>query len=190
DESWKALDELLARRVPFAAAGPEAVGAPDSQAHLTFRRAELRANRLDDAVGAADLYEQALSLEPRHEGSRKGLEILMKRPEPLQRIARALEPLYRQDEAWPKLALVLGAQREAAEGHEAAALLSQLGELQEERLGARQLALATWREALRIEPADKHIRQNVERLATLLGRQAELATAWEEAFLASDPSDL
>ena len=39
-------------------------------------------------------------------------------------------------------------------------------------------------------PADKKIRTNVERLATLLGRQAELAAAWEEAFLASDPSDL
>ncbi|MCA1663897.1 MAG: hypothetical protein LC659_06475, partial [Myxococcales bacterium] len=115
---------------------------------------------------------------------------LMKRPELRQRIAKALEPLYREDEAWPKLALVLGAQREAAEGHQAAALLSQLAELQEERLGARQLALATWREALRIDPADKKIRTNVERLATLLGRQAELASAWEEAFLASDPSDL
>src|SRR5262245_19820655 len=86
--------------------------------------------------------------------------------------------------------MVIGAQREAAEGPQAAALLAQLGELQEERLGARQLALSTWREALRIDPAEKKIRQNVERLATLLGRQAELAQAWEEAFLAADPSDL
>jgi tetratricopeptide (TPR) repeat protein len=190
DESWKSLDDLLARRIPFAAAGPEAMGTPESRAHLTFRRAELHANRLDDPEGAADLYEQAISIERRHEGARKGLEALMKRPELRQRIAKALEPLYREDEQWPKLALVLGAQREAAEGHEAAALLSQLAELQEEKLGARQLALSTWREALRIDPGEKKIRQNVERLANLLGRQAELAAAWEEAFLASDPTDL
>ncbi len=190
DENWKALDDLLARRIPFAPAGPDAAGTPDSRAHLTFRRGELHANRLDDAQGAADLFEQALAIERRHEGARKGLEALMKRPELRQRIAKALEPLYREDEAWPKLALVLGAQREAAEGHEAAALLSQLAELQEEKLGARQLALSTWREALRLDPADKKIRTNVERLANLLGRQAELAAAWEEAFLASDPTDL
>ena len=190
DENWRALDDLLARRVPFAAAGPEAAGTPESRAHLTFRRGELHANRLEDATGAADLFEQALAIERKHEGARKGLEALMKRPELRQRIAKALEPLYREDEAWPKLALVLGAQREAAEGHEAASLLSQLAELQEERLGARQLALTTWREALRIDPADKKIRVNVERLANLLGRQAELAAAWEEAFLASDASDL
>ncbi|MGZ3405885.1 MAG: tetratricopeptide repeat protein, partial [Polyangia bacterium] len=190
DENWRALDELLSRRIPFAATGGEAAGTPESRAHLTFRRGELHANRLDDPNGAADLFEQALGLERRHEGARKGLEALMKRPELRQRIAKALEPLYREDEAWPKLALVLGAQREAAEGHDAAALLAQLAELQEERLGARQLALATWREALRIDPAEKKIRTNVERLATLLGRQAELASAWEEAFLASEPSDL
>ena len=193
DDNWRALDELLARRVPFAptpAERPDSAGTPEGRAHLTFRRGELHANRLDDAGGAADLFEQALAIEPRHEGARKGLEALMKRPELRQRIAKALEPLYRTDEAWPKLALVLGAQREAAEGQEAAALLAQLGELQEEKLGARQLALATWREALRIDPADKKIRTNVERLATLLGRQAELAAAWEEAFLASDPGDL
>ncbi|MDB4968610.1 MAG: repeat-containing protein, partial [Myxococcales bacterium] len=190
DDKWKELDELLSRRIPFAPEGGEAMGTPDSRAHLTFRRGELHANRLDDPRGAADLFEASLGIERRHEGARKGLESLMKRSELRQRIAKALEPLYREDEAWPKLALVLGAQREAAEGHQAAALLSQIGELQEERLGARQLALATWREALRIDPADKRIRQNVERLATLLGRQTELAQAWEEAFLASDPTDL
>ncbi|HEX9104218.1 MAG TPA: tetratricopeptide repeat protein, partial [Polyangia bacterium] len=194
EESWRALDELLARRIPFAATGGEATGTPESRAHLTFRRGELHANRLDDPMGAADLFEQAIAIERKHEGARKGLEALMKRPELRQRIAKALEPLYREDEAWPKLALVLGAQREAPEmregGHEAAALAAQLAELQEERLGARQLALSTWREALRIDPAQKKIRVNVERLANLLGRQAELASAWEEAFLASDPSDV
>ena len=109
----------------------------------------------------------------------------MKRPELRQRIAKALEPLYRDDEAWPKLALVLGAQREAGRrGTRRRRCCRSWRELQEERLGARQLALATWREALRIDPADKRSATNVERLAILLGRQAELAAAWEEAFLA------
>src|SRR5581483_2233654 len=139
---------------------------------------------------AADLLEEALHEEPKHEGARKALETLMKRPELRQRIARALEPLYIADEAWPKLALVLGAQREAATGREAAALLQRLAELQEEKLGARQLALTTWREALRIDPADAKVRENVERLAVMLGRLGDLAAAWEEALVAAEPKDI
>src|SRR5262249_12452389 len=128
--------------------------------------------------------------DPRHEGARRGLELLMKRPELRQRIARVLEPLYLADEAWPKLALVLGAQRESAEGVEAAGFLQRLAVLQEEKLGARQLALQSWREALRLDPSDERTRDNVERLAILLERHTELAAAWEEAYLASNPNDL
>ncbi|HEY7956264.1 MAG TPA: tetratricopeptide repeat protein, partial [Polyangia bacterium] len=189
-ERWRDLDGLLEKRMAYAPAGGEAAGTPDSRAHLKFRRGDLSANRLEQPVKAADLFEEALSEEPKHEGAKKGLESLMKRPELRQRIARALEPIYAADEAWPKLALALGAQREAAEGKDAAELLARLAELQEERLGARQLALATWREALRVDPSEKRCRDHVERLATLLGRLPELAAAWEEAILASDPSDL
>ncbi len=189
-EKWKELDGLLEKRVPHAAQTPDSMGTPDSRAHLNYRRGDLHANRLDDPNGAADLYEAALADEPRHEAARKGLEMLMKRPELRQRIAKALEPLYVADDAWSKLALVIGAQREAAEGRDAAALAGRLAELQEEKLGARQLALATWREALRLDPGDKKVRDNVERLAQLLGRLPDLAAAWEEAVLASDPADL
>ena len=31
DESWRALDELLSRRIPFAATGGEATGTPESR---------------------------------------------------------------------------------------------------------------------------------------------------------------
>jgi tetratricopeptide (TPR) repeat protein len=189
-EDWKSLDELLERRIPFAPQDNDSMGTPESRANLKFRRGELNANRLEQFEKAADLFEEALVDEPRHEAARKGLETLMRRPELRQRIAKALEPLYLADEAWSKLSLVLGAQREAAEGAQAAALLTRLAEIQEERLGARQLALTTWRESLRLDPREKRTRENVERLATLLGKLPELAAAWEEAILATDPDDL
>jgi len=192
-EDWTALDGLLERRIPFAPQDDDTMGTPESRAHLKFRRGELNASRLEQPARAADLYEEALADEPRHELARKGLETLMKRPELRQRIARALEPLYLADEAWSKLALVLGAQREAPEnsgGAQGVALTMRLAEIQEERLGARQLALATWREALRLDPTSSQVRNNVERLSTLLGKLPELASAWEEAILATDPSDL
>jgi tetratricopeptide (TPR) repeat protein len=189
-EDWRALDGLLERRVPFALQDADTMGTPESRAHVKFRRGELNANRLESPEKAADLFEEAIAEEPHHEAARKGLETLMKRPELRQRIARALEPLYVADEAWPKLALVLGAQREAADGAQAAALLVRLAEIQEEKLGARQLALGTWREALRIDPTQARTRANVERLATLLGKLPELVQAWEEALAAADSTDL
>ena len=76
----------------------------------------------------------------------------MKRPELRQRIARRSSRSIartRPGRSW-RWCSARSAKRPS--GHEAAALLAQLAELQEERLGARQLALATWREALRIDP--------------------------------------
>ena len=51
-------------------------GTPESRAHLTFRRAELHANRLDDPHGAADLFEagavdRARATRARARGSRR-----------------------------------------------------------------------------------------------------------------------
>src|SRR5262249_7426079 len=106
------------------------------------------------------------------------------------RVARMMQPIYEAEQAWPKLALVLGAERETLEGADAVPLLIRLATLQEEKLGARQLALATWREALRIDPRDEPVRTAGERLGTLLGRFGDLAVSWEEAYLASDASDL
>ena len=198
-ERWRELDALLESRVPYAPPGAEFGGGTDSRGHLLARRGELAMTRLDQPARAAELFEQAIVDEPKHDVARRGLETLMKRPELRQRIARALEPLYEREEAWPKLALVLGAQREAPElrdprdpmrAGEALQLAIRLADLQEQRLGARQLALATWREALRLAPSESRVRDNVERLCTLLSRPADLAAAWEEALLVSDPADL
>jgi tetratricopeptide (TPR) repeat protein len=192
-ERWTDLTTLLGSRVPYTEQNEDIAGTPDSRAHLRARQAELYLSRLDKPAEALELFEEVISDEPRHETARRGLETLMKRPELRLRVARLLEPLYEAEEAWPKLALCIGAQREASEnrsGETALRLAVRLAELQEEKLGARQLALGTWREALRLGPGEKRVRDNVERLSTLLGRTAELAAAWEEALLVSDPGDL
>ncbi len=192
-ERWTELESLLAAREPYQPSPLQDAavrGSPESRAHFRFRRGELYRERFDKIPRAIDLYEETLSEEPTHEGARRVLESLLRRPEARLRVARLMQPLYEADEAWPKLALVLGAERETLEGADAVPLLIRLATLQEEKLGARQLALATWREALRIDPRDERVRVAVERLALLLGRHADLAAAWDEAYLASDPNDL
>ena len=192
-ERWPELEALLAAREPFQPSPrekPEVKGTPESRAHFRYRRAELFRDKLADTSHAVDLYEEAVTEEPSHEGARRALEGLMKRPEVRLRVARVLQPVFEADQSWPKLALALGAEREALDGPDAVPLLMRLAVVQEEKLGARQLALATWREALRLDPADQNIRGAVERLAVLLGRHGDLAAAWDEAYLASDPNDL
>ena len=64
------LDDLLARAVPHVESSVE-------RAQLRFRRGELHAQRLDDAEGACELLEEALSEQPKHKGARRALEKLI-----------------------------------------------------------------------------------------------------------------
>lgn len=182
-EQWKDLDDLWARISPHLEQAEE-------QAQLLARRAELRATRLDDVHGACDLFEEALGQDHRNELARKGLEKLITRPELRQRVAHLLEPLYTAERAWPKLVSTLAAQREVADGPAAMALLARMAQLVEERIGSRQQAFQLWREALLLDPADETARRQVERLAVVLERHADLAAAWEEAERHAPTHDL
>ena len=145
-ERWRDLENLLGTRVGFAsdAEVPE----------LEFRRAELRASHLEDVVGALDLLEQIVKVAPNHEGARRLLEKLVAMPEQRQRIAKILEPVYEASGAWARLAAILDVEREAVEGHDAAALLVRIADLQENKLQARGAALATWRQVLAADPGN------------------------------------
>jgi len=185
-ERWRDLDELLGRAVPHLESAAD-------RAQLRFRRGELHAQRLGDPDGACDLLEEGLSEQPSHKGARRALEALMGHPGLRQRIARTLEPLFESDGQWDKLAQVLRVQREAlpeVRSPEAAALLSRIADITEARLGQPVDALGAYREALRLDPGDVSSRENVERIATRLGRFEDLAAAWEEAFRAADEDNL
>jgi hypothetical protein len=185
-ERWRELDELLGRAAPHVESAAE-------RAQLRFRRGELHALRLDDPDGACELLEEALSEQPTHKGARKSLEALLSHAGLRQRVARTLEPLFETDGQWDKLAQMLRVQREAMPSEkspEAAALLSRIAGLLEGKLQKAGEAFVAYREALRLDPADARNRENVERLASSLGRFEDLASAWEEAFLAADEDNL
>ena len=175
-EAWPKLDELFETRLANIHDAP-------LRASLLRRRGDLQANRLGYKARAVDLYEQAFEVGDPNDSadSESGLEALLADSGLRSRVARLLERMYAKKESWKKVVDMLVLAREGETGSAAAVLLGRLADVQEQRLGARQLALATWREALRQDPSWEVGWQQVERLGRMLDRPADLAAAYEEA---------
>ncbi len=157
---------------------------------LEFRRADLRAGRLDNVPGALDLLEGIVETAPNHEGARRLLEKLLAVPAQRQRVAQILAPVYEKSGAWARLAAILEVQREVLQSTEAAALLARVADLQENKLQARAVALTTWRQVLAADPLNPDALPEIERLATTLERFSELVDVYQELAFRRDASDI
>ncbi|HTB60233.1 MAG TPA: tetratricopeptide repeat protein, partial [Polyangia bacterium] len=181
-ERWVDLEALLGTRVGFAS--------ETEVPELEFRRADLRAGRLDNVAGALDLLEGIVEAAPHHEGARRLLEKLLAVPAQRQRVAQILAPVYEKSGAWARLAAILEVQREVLQGTEAAALLARVADLQESKLQARAVALTTWRQVLAADALHPDALPEIERLATTLERFSELVDVYQELAFRRDASDI
>ena len=181
-ERWTDLEALLGTRVGFAS--------ETEVPELEFRRADLRAGRLDNVPGALDLLEVIVETAPNHEGARRLLEKLLAVPAQRQRVAQILAPVYEKSGAWARLAAILEVQREVLQGTEAAALLARVADLQENKLQARAVALTTWRQVLAADGLNPDALPEIERLATTLERFSELVDVYQELAFRRDASDI
>jgi golgin subfamily B member 1 len=184
DAKWADLEDLIARE-------SQHVRDPNEATHLLYRRAELRAARLEDPVGALDLAEEVISRAPDHPGARALLEGLFPNASLKLRIARILGPRYEADGRWSDLVRVLSGELEFAQTSiERLDLLARIAGILEERLGDETLAFDTWAEAILAEADDRRSREALERLARRTGRWAETAAVWEKAIDAIADSEL
>ncbi len=105
----QALDRLLARAARWRDLGDVlekeagAVNDPVEQAEFLYRLGALRAGELVDLDGALLAYRDALGREPSHAATRAGLEKLLASHAHAEAALEVLEPLYEQDENWPKV---------------------------------------------------------------------------------------
>ncbi len=133
-KQWYELAELLIGRIERAAD-------PQAAAALRLRLADLLENRLTDVQGAIDQYEKVLEVEP-DATALSALERLVVNEKHKQRIAGILEPIYRAQDWWRKLIVILGAQLEYAdEAQRRVAMLREIASLHESRGGDLSLAL-------------------------------------------------
>ncbi len=175
-EKWAELEDLLARETEYVADGAERIA-------LTYRRAELRAVRLDARAGAVDLVEDVLGKDPGHQNARRLLEALFDDRTLKLRVARLLRPRYEADGQWREVVRMLAGEREFAQTPvEIGEILAKMAHLMEERLADEQAAFATWMEAMRVDAEDPRARIALRRLAHLLDRWNDASAAWEAAI--------
>jgi tetratricopeptide (TPR) repeat protein len=141
---------------------------------LLTRVAEISLERLQRPDRAVKAYERILALEPGNLSA-----------------ARALVPIYRQGEKWARLLAtyeILLAH--AGERSERLALLGEIRQLSEHRLGSKGLAFQWCAKAYELDPNDPQIDTELTRLAEEAGAWEDLSALYERrAQGLSDPAE-
>jgi tetratricopeptide (TPR) repeat protein len=193
----EALDRLLSEQQRFSDLAEhigrqiEAAVGTMREVPLKLRLAQLYENQLDDVNRAIDTYEDITRLDAQNAEARTALERLSKKPELLRKTAEILLPLYEVGGQWQKLVWLHGelASREPDAG-ERARLHGEIARLYEERGGSPREALASYRRALVTDPRDDHAKQEIERLASVLGDWDTLVVAYEDACEITNDNDI
>ncbi|MBK8482366.1 MAG: hypothetical protein IPL40_14575 [Proteobacteria bacterium] len=176
-KAWPALCELLQRRVPF-------VEAPALRHDLLCRIGMLREQHLDDVAGAIASYQRVLESDPLHPAAVAGLERIVIDRDVRLRVAQLLEPVYRAQDEWAKLVVILDVQLDFVEDPTRRdALLREIAALHEQRGGIPELALKALGQAFREgRGADLALLAEIEALAERLGAWRQVLVWLHEAI--------
>ncbi|HTE55295.1 MAG TPA: tetratricopeptide repeat protein [Kofleriaceae bacterium] len=180
-KQWLELAELLVGRI-------ERTSDPRAAIRLRLRLAELLEQRLTDTQGAIDQYEKVLEVQT-DPAALGALERLVVDEKHKQRIAGILEPIYRSNDWWRKLIVILGAQLEYAdEAPRRVAMLREIAELHESRGGDLGLALDALSRAWREDTGDDEVFETLFALAARLEAWDQLVPTLERGI--ADEYDL
>ncbi|HEX7837173.1 MAG TPA: hypothetical protein VF469_06895, partial [Kofleriaceae bacterium] len=147
---------------------------PAETAELRLKLADAHETALADVPAALDQYEQVIAEGLRWEAAVGALERLVVHEDHRERIAELLEPVYRAQDWWQKLVVILDAKLDyVRDPAEQVRTLHEIARIHEDRGGALDLALQALARAWRIDVADE---DSLERLLVLAGKLA----AWDE----------
>ncbi|HEY1554250.1 MAG TPA: tetratricopeptide repeat protein [Kofleriaceae bacterium] len=183
-ESWLPLVELFEDRLTRAHDANEA-------AELRLRLADVLESKRHDLPAALDQYEQVIQNGASWERAVASLERLVIHDEHRERVLELLEPVYRDQDWWQKLVVILDAKLEyVRDPAEQVTTLHEIAEIHEERGGAIDLALAALARAWRIDVADDAALTKLLSLAGKLEAWDEAAATVEEGATAAPTSDM
>ncbi|MGZ6098084.1 MAG: tetratricopeptide repeat protein, partial [Myxococcaceae bacterium] len=162
----------------FKAAGAVAEGLRAAEARAGLLASEGKnADAVSAWYGVSELWQQARKPESAAAALEKALEI-----EPANRTTyEKLRASYSQAGNWRAYARVCDVfLPQVSDEAERMALLQELGEIHEKRLGQKEMAFLAWCRAFQDDPADARAAQAVERLATETEAFEELAAVYEQ----------
>ncbi|MEY4577927.1 MAG: hypothetical protein RL701_2630, partial [Pseudomonadota bacterium] len=177
-EDWQGLADHLRFRVDQGTAGKP-------QRALKHRLADLLWNRQRDEASALALWEEILAEEPGHPAALSALEHSIQEERHRLRVAEILEPAYRHHDQWKKLIAIHEARLPLVDDPpEITRLLSEIGELHEQRASDLARAFNAYARGFAHEPDNEILRGHVDRLAARSGSASDLVNAYEAAVAA------
>ena len=161
-ERWHDLCDLLNRQIELTEDSAEIL-------ELRYRLGTIYELRLQDLPAAIDFFEEVIKLERDNPRAIAALERLILDKEQRFRIAKILEPIYRDQDEWAKLVVIYDAQLDFIDdpqrrGH----LLREIARLHEDRGGSLDLAFRALCRAFEEEFGDTQLLAQIESLAAKL----------------------
>ncbi len=180
-ERFEELAGHLEQRVDYAAN-------PTDRAVLKQRLALVRLENLSDPDGAMGLLEEILEEVPNTD-TVAALEGFFDDPERSVRAGEILEPIYRADDNWQRLARVLQDRADKTDPLDAIPLLSEVAQIRENRGGDERSAFAIWARVMQLDPQDSTSASELSRLAAAHEMWGEYVQALEGAVQGSEDPD-
>jgi golgin subfamily B member 1 len=161
------LSTVLAERIALA----ESAGEESTASKLKLERARLLSEGLGQQDEAIATWRAILEERPQDPDARASLEACLEDPAQKLNAARALAPAYERAQEHQKLVAALEVEVAAVEeaGAGAAQLLRRISRIQERDLRSQALALATLARAVKADPSDRPLREELKRLADEAG---------------------
>jgi tetratricopeptide (TPR) repeat protein len=164
---------------------------PSETAALRMRLADLLETEIKDLSASIDQLEHVISDGVDWERAVSSLERLVVHEELRERIAELLEPVYREQDWWQKLVVILDAKLEfIRDPIDQIQVLHEIARIHEERGGALDLALAALARAWHIDVADDESLVKLLSLASKLGAWDDAVRTLEDGAAAAPNQDM
>ncbi|HEY4242433.1 MAG TPA: tetratricopeptide repeat protein [Kofleriaceae bacterium] len=181
---WHDLVDLFEARLGRAQA-------PSDSAPLRLALAEVHEQQLKDVPSALDQYERTIAEGAGWDHAVSALERLVQHEQHRERIAELLEPVYRDQDWWQRLVVILDAKLAfMRDPHDQVTVLHEIAQLHEQRGGALDLALAALARAWRMDVADDDSLKKLLALATKLRAWDSVTQTLEEGAASTHDSEL
>jgi tetratricopeptide (TPR) repeat protein len=173
-DRWPDVVELYERRLGFATSVEEAVA-------LRVQLGEIHERYLHDVETAIDNYAAALGGDSHHAVALAALERYLRDPDARAVAAEVLEPIYVSQQRWVDLIKVYEAKLESAsDPRERLRLTRFVARLFEEQLEDFEKASRWYAKLFRELPSDQGIRDQLQRLASIVDNWAFVAETYQE----------